>query len=167
MTADPACVGERCVRARPGITRRGLSRRILLVLFGLSPVAAALLSGFPLCPSAGLFGLPCPGCGLTRATLLLLRGHFAESFALHPLALPLAPLYFGAFAYMLVDYVRGPQRGHALEPRGSWFANRWVSGAAGLLLVASVGLWGVRFLGYFGGPVPVESYRSWSVQHAH
>lgn len=34
-----------------------------------------------------LFGLPCPGCGLTRANLLFFSGHFSEAFSMHPLFL--------------------------------------------------------------------------------
>lgn len=37
------------------------------------------------CLSRVLIGLPCPGCGLTRAGLLFLQGHFIESFRVHPL----------------------------------------------------------------------------------
>jgi hypothetical protein len=39
------------------------------------------------CPSKLLIGLPCPACGITRATKLLLTGHFRESFQMHPLLL--------------------------------------------------------------------------------
>src|SRR5690606_41256618 len=73
------------------------------------PLALALASGFPLCPSAGLFGLPCPGCGLTRATLLLFSGNLVESLAVHPLALPLAPLFLGGIAALPIDFVRCPR----------------------------------------------------------
>ena len=31
------------------------------------------------------FGVPCPGCGMTRATLAALRLDFAEAFRLHPM----------------------------------------------------------------------------------
>ncbi len=34
-----------------------------------------------------LFGLPCPGCGLTRANVLFFTGHFYEAFMMHPLFL--------------------------------------------------------------------------------
>lgn len=34
-----------------------------------------------------LFGLPCPGCGLTRANLLFFTGNFYEAFLMHPLFL--------------------------------------------------------------------------------
>jgi hypothetical protein len=37
------------------------------------------------CWFQALFGIPCPGCGSTRAALALFHGHFAEAFAWHPL----------------------------------------------------------------------------------
>ena len=36
------------------------------------------------CPSKLLYHLPCPGCGITRATLLFFRGHLAEAILLNP-----------------------------------------------------------------------------------
>lgn len=38
------------------------------------------------CPLVIVTGLPCPGCGLSRACLLLLGGEFFRSFRMHPLA---------------------------------------------------------------------------------
>ena len=32
-----------------------------------------------------LFGIPCPGCGSTRAAVALIQGRFAEAFTYHPL----------------------------------------------------------------------------------
>ncbi|MDO4633781.1 MAG: DUF2752 domain-containing protein [Eubacteriales bacterium] len=37
------------------------------------------------CPIAALFGIPCPGCGMTRAGLLLLTGHPVSALKMHPL----------------------------------------------------------------------------------
>jgi hypothetical protein len=39
------------------------------------------------CPSVIFLGIPCPACGLTRATILLINGHFRDSFLMHPLLL--------------------------------------------------------------------------------
>lgn len=36
------------------------------------------------CPSVIIFGLPCPGCGITRALLYVLKGQFAEAFYINP-----------------------------------------------------------------------------------
>ena len=37
------------------------------------------------CPVMIFFHFPCPGCGMTRALLLVLRGHWAEAWQLQPL----------------------------------------------------------------------------------
>ena len=41
-----------------------------------------------LCPMRITLGIPCPGCGLTRACLLWLKGDAAAACQMHPLALP-------------------------------------------------------------------------------
>ena len=119
--------------------------------------------GFPLCPMAGVLGIPCPGCGLTRATLALLRGDFRSALSLHPLVFVLAPLFSWAMGSALVGYVRGPVQRGAQNP---WFASRSATALATGLLVLTLGVWGARFCGYFGGPVHVETYASWTSTRA-
>jgi len=54
-----------------------------------------LLTALPhttLCPFRALTGLPCPGCGMTRAFLALGRLDFAGVYDQNPLAFPLAVL---------------------------------------------------------------------------
>ncbi len=58
----------------------------LLMLFAIAAI------DFPLCPTRVLFGVPCPGCGLTRATLALLTLDFEAVLHFHPLAPLMAPL---------------------------------------------------------------------------
>ena len=43
-----------------------------------------------------LFGVPCPGCGMTRAVFSAINGDFGASFSFHPMvfSLPLLLLYF-------------------------------------------------------------------------
>ena len=36
------------------------------------------------CPAVIIFGLPCPGCGIVRAVLYVLKGQFAEAFYMNP-----------------------------------------------------------------------------------
>lgn len=109
-----------------------------------------MLIGVPLCPFAAITHHPCPGCGMTRATLALLGGHFGDAVRLHPLAPLLAPLVIAAFGYGAVEYVvRG--RAFTLEAvRGPW-----VTVGALALTVLLLGVWIARFFGALGGPVPV------------
>lgn len=44
------------------------------------------LVGRGICPLSGLWGLPCPGCGMTRSIFLLLTGHWKASFNMQPFA---------------------------------------------------------------------------------
>ena len=84
------------------------------------------LAWLPPCPFRALAGLPCPGCGMTRALLLLGQLRVAEALAMHPLVpgLVLAALW-GA--------IGGP--GRARIPRDA---------AATTLLALVVGVWGAR-----------------------
>jgi hypothetical protein len=36
------------------------------------------------CPSKLLYHIPCPGCGITRSTLLFIRGYYIDSLKLNP-----------------------------------------------------------------------------------
>jgi len=160
MTPDPALAATAPVnqpKSKPEW------QRWVMALALVSPIAFAVLNEFPLCPSAGMFGLPCPGCGLTRATLLLVEGEFARAFQLHPLVIPLAPMYFAALGLFGVELIRGPGRAAQSSP---WITHRWVSIFGVIVLVSTVTLWVLRFGGYFGGPVPVQTYRSWAAAHS-
>ncbi len=91
--------------------------------------------------------IPCPSCGLTRATRLALGGHFSAATHMHP-------LWFVVLPYLAV--VGAMQFRHQLKygqlmPR----APRWVGLAGAALIVLLVGVWISRFFGAFGGPVPI------------
>ncbi len=64
--------------------------------------AAAQLGGSMLgvslwvCPFHAFTGMPCPGCGLSRAIVLFLQGHWGEAFQAHAFA----PLFFLGFVVM-------------------------------------------------------------------
>lgn len=49
------------------------------------------------CPFKAITDIPCPGCGMTRAYLAVLRGYFKGAFFWHPL-FPLTPVLAGALA---------------------------------------------------------------------
>lgn len=44
------------------------------------------------CPFKWFFGIPCPGCGMLRACLSLLRLDFSAAFAYHPLVFLMIPV---------------------------------------------------------------------------
>ena len=113
----------------------------------------------PFCPMASVLGIPCPGCGLTRATLALARGDLRQAFALHPLVFVLSPLFIVAVSNTLLNFVRGPSAHYKPTP---WLATRTATLLASALLVATLGVWGARFLGYLGGPAPVQTFSAWS-----
>ena len=131
-----------------------------LVVAAIGGVFAAIVSfRLPFCPLASVLGVPCPGCGLTRATLALMRGDLQHALELHPLVFVLAPLFLWAVSSAAIGYVRGPR---AARPARLWLASSLVTALASLLLLITLGVWGARFLGYFGGPVHVETLSDWT-----
>lgn len=113
-------------------------------------IGLAIAFSVPLCPFAVLTGQPCPGCGLTRATLALLRGDVAGSLHFHPLAMIISPLVAGIVAYDVAVYVR---RGRSAATQT--LQGRWVTVGAVVLGAVAVAVWVARFFGWFGGPVAV------------
>lgn len=116
-------------------------RKILLALAAFGFAAARLR--WPLCPLAFFLGLPCPGCGLTRATIALLHGDVHGAFVAHPLVFVALP---GTVALLLHATSRGP-----VSARSENVAT--IFSAALLVLLVSV--WLARFAGAFGGPAAV------------
>lgn len=70
----------------------------VLKLFLLLLCGGALLLWTALdlgCPFRHLTGVPCPGCGMSRAWLAVLAGNLGATFRYHPMfwAVPVAALY--------------------------------------------------------------------------
>ena len=76
-------------------------------------IAAVILYGLLdiTCPIKELTGIPCPGCGMTRAYLSLLQGDISAAFAFHPL-FPTVPV-----AYLML-WTDGRLVGHKWVDRG-------------------------------------------------
>src|SRR5690606_34236128 len=72
-------------------------------------LAGLFLLGSPValpCPARALLGVPCPTCGMTRATRLLARGELAAALAKHPLVGVVVPLLAVFVAFELEGYLR-------------------------------------------------------------
>lgn len=113
--------------------------------------ALPAITGLMRCPSAMWFHRACPGCGMTRAAWLLVRGDLRGSLAMHPLAVPsmLATLLVVlALAWWIL------RRGTFAEITRDRFAR-----VAVVTLVAVnaalVVLWIARAFGALGGLPPV------------
>lgn len=65
-------------------------KKIMIPLIIL--VAAVFLLDIS-CPIRKLTGFPCPGCGMTRAWLAVLKLNFKEAFRFHPLWFLPVPLF--------------------------------------------------------------------------
>jgi len=76
-----------------------------LVLAGSWMTRRWAFGGPVLCPTRRFFGLPCPGCGMTRALARLWEGDLSASVRLHPFA----PIVALVLAYgVLRPLLRGP-----------------------------------------------------------
>jgi Protein of unknown function (DUF2752) len=137
-----------------GTARRGAR---LSWLRALGVTAAWVVSALPVllgrasCPMADIFGVPCPGCGMTRAVMLLARGDLAASVQMHALALP---SLIASVLFMAATVWTTALRGH---PLALWQTRlgRVACIAFGAVQAAVLGLWIARMMGAFGGPVAV------------
>jgi hypothetical protein len=70
------------------------------------------LAGVPFwtCPIRAITGIPCPGCGLTRATFDLFRGDVYSSIKTHAFA----PLFVFVFALLIAVLVLPKEQGNSL-----------------------------------------------------
>jgi Protein of unknown function (DUF2752) len=111
---------------------------------GLAAAAVLLFTAsdwFP-CPMQQVFQHACPTCGMSRALSLLLRGHFAASFRLQPLALPAAVCSWLLLAAGLEGLLRG-------TPAVTlWRRHRWLLAITTSVFLLLFALWLARSLGY-------------------
>ena len=90
------------------------------------------------CPVVIFCGFPCPGCGITRATMCLLTGRLKQAWQLNPVvfAVTVPAVYFCVNRYLLGRKAAGI---------------KWLIAAVFVLLI---GVYLVRMHMYFPGKVP-------------
>lgn len=143
--------GDPTAAAEPAIAPRPFSwKRFFWTISPLSLIGVLIALEVPLCPMKNFLGVPCPGCGLTRATEAMLTGDLASMVLFHPLAPIVTPLV--VFSVLRVTLVSAGVLRTNNDPLGKLPAWFW-SGMA----IALVGLWITRMLGLFGGtPDPID-----------
>jgi hypothetical protein len=92
------------------------------------------LKGFCLFHSAT--GIPCPGCGMGKASILLSQGEIIASMIIHPLALPFSIAAFTAIVWIVLDLIRKRETFLPLMKKKM----RWPYFI--VLLAAIAGVWG-------------------------
>lgn len=149
MTTTPDLSRPASPDRRPGVA--ALVPRLLKAAVPIGALGVLFAVDFPLCPMRHVFGIPCPGCGLTRATESLLVGDFAVALAHHPLV----PVVLPVVAWMIVRVTlvsAGVLRRDSFDPMDRFPRVVWL-GLVVLLLV----VWVVRLSGGLGGhPDPVD-----------
>lgn len=66
--------------------------------------------GRTICIFYRLTGLPCPGCGLSRAAALLLKGDFMGAVYTNPMILPVGIYALILWTAALIGFVRGEDK---------------------------------------------------------
>lgn len=114
----------------------GLSALFLVSACLPLPGADGRIDHLPsVCPFHRLTGLPCPGCGLTRAFVCLAHGRFMESLHWHPIGW----LVFGVFVALWARAGLTWARGRPVAPLSPRLIGRlnW-AGVTLLFLVGAV-----------------------------
>ena len=116
---------ESCVLGAVGLAQVGL--------------AYAHLPGWP-CPFKAAFGIPCPGCGLSTACSLLLRGQWRESLQTHAFA----PFFLLGIAVILGGCLLPDQTRRLFIQKIQTFESR--TGFTAWFLLSLFFYWGLRLL---------------------
>lgn len=129
---------------------RGWAHSALLTrgarLLGLGVMVASVLLpatgrfGIDLCFVHASTGLPCPGCGMTRAIIAVSHGHLATALGLHPFVVLAWPLFFGLAVLALLPSSVTARLDAWLNVRG-----RWLGRVYQVLIFAFVGFGVLRF----------------------
>ena len=90
------------------------------------------------CPVLSVLGVPCPGCGLSRAVTAFARGDWEYSLAMHAFA----PLFLIAFAFVAAAALLPDRQRRSLIIKVEALEHR--TGVTAILLIAFVVYWLVR-----------------------
>lgn len=101
------------------------------------------------CPMVLFTGYPCPGCGLTRAGMALLRGDFSRAWQIHPFIYPIVILFI---LFVLNRYMI----------RKKW---KWMMPALICLMAGMILFYIYRMCTQFPGTPPMSYFPNNLMQH--
>lgn len=117
---------------------RNLSRNLFLLTSIVGGYAYAILCDkIPSynigvgCPFKYLTSIPCPGCGMGRATILLIKGQFIDAILMHPLSILFNILIAMSILLLLQDIFKDTDRYSTLM-------RREVNGTSRIIIFATV-----------------------------
>ncbi len=99
-----------------------MKKKLIITLVLLTLLVAYLLLGsyfhiYMFCPIKKITGLYCPGCGVTRMCLSILKGNFYQAFRYNPLIFISLPFFlFYYFICLFETYKKKPSKIRMLEP---------------------------------------------------
>ena len=123
-----------------------LGRRALTVGVWSSPILVATVLDIPICPIRIVYRTPCPGCGVTRATVAMLLGNWSLSLEMNPAAPLVVPIVVGLVAANVVLYL--------WKGETTW-GGPWTQRLALVVGVVLAVVWAARYFGAFGGPLAI------------
>jgi len=116
--------------------RRHIALMIILTVMPLVLTATGLTIWQ--CPLKSTFGLACPGCGLTRAIIMFVQGHWQESIHMHAFA----PIVLGGIILLAAGAALPQKLRGRVADRLAAFERR--SAIAALLVVSALIYWILR-----------------------
>ncbi len=120
------------------------NRWFLIVIASLTVLqiglAAAGWRGWE-CPIRFVSGVPCPGCGLSRAMALFIQGNWQSAICVHAFA----PILLVAVGFLAISAIMPRELQHEAARRVAAWESR--TGIVAIALVAMFIYWGLRLSG--------------------
>lgn len=118
-------------------------RRIIVLLAAVGLVQVALTATGTTawqCPVKSTLGVICPGCGLTRATVLFAQGHWKAAIDLHAFA----PILFGVGIFLVIGSILPAGLQQKIASQIAAFER--LTGIVALLVLSILAYWILRII---------------------
>lgn len=87
-----------------------------------------------LCPVMRLYGIPCPGCGLTKSVIFLYQGDIAASIGFHAFGIVIVAILFLMLLLAIIDWIGD----HSLFDKFAEFTLLWQIITVGFIIQYAV-----------------------------